>query len=78
MNKQDYLRTDSLDEEGFIHFSKEEQVEKAANFQDRDVNETLILGVEEDRLNSKLRFEVDRGELSNLYDTMNLGAVVSI
>lgn len=78
VKEQDYFRTNSLDGGGFIHFSKLHQVEEIAEFQDRDADNTLVLEVDEDKLESKLKYEGDKEEFPHLYGPLNLDAVVSV
>ena len=78
IKNQNYFRPESLEGEGFVHFSKEDQVEKIADFQDRNVAETLVLEIDEERLDSELRFEGDEEKFPHLYGPLNLGAVVSV
>ena len=61
-----------------FHFCQERQVEKVADFQDRDIDETLVLMVDEDKLKAELRYEGDKEEFPHLYDSLNLDAIVSV
>jgi uncharacterized protein (DUF952 family) len=80
-------RGDTLDAEGFIHFSKIDQVLWVANGRFKGHTGLLLLEVETDKLIEDLKFEAPyeavSGEASgwefpHLYDELNLDAVVGV
>lgn len=80
-------RGDTLDAEGFIHFSKRDQVLWVANGRFKGHTGLLLLEVDTDKLTEALKFEAPyesvTGEAStwefpHLYGEMNLDAVTNV
>ncbi len=77
-------RAKSLDEMGFIHFSRPGQVRRVANNFYRGVPGLVLLWVDVSQLNAELRYEAskyeaDSGEsFPHLYGALNLGAVAAV
>ncbi|MCC6801885.1 MAG: DUF952 domain-containing protein [Anaerolineae bacterium] len=82
-------RTESLTQEGFIHFSGAEQVVRTANLYYAGQRELVLLVVDPARLKSELRYEQPakspgstasrRDEyFPHLYGTLNLDAVAGV
>ena len=71
---------DSLHEEGFIHFSKRDQVIEVANFLYKGEPDLLLLFVDEGQTKQKMVFEdlKGHGEYPHLYCPLNLDAVVRV
>jgi len=88
----DWFFGDTLEAEGFIHFSKPSQTERVANAHFRGHTGLLLLVVDPTLLTSELRFEppyespgrsskvdASAGELfPHLYGPLNLKAVVDV
>ncbi len=74
-------RPASLESQGFIHFSRAEQVlQVAANFYG-DMKDLLLLTVAVDKLQDEVRYEDLLGEgqfFPHLYGPLNLDAVVAV
>ena len=69
----------SLDQEGFIHFSRDTQLLATARRFYSGVPDLLVLSVRTDRLAGTLRFEdADGGSFPHLYGELNLDAVVEV
>jgi uncharacterized protein (DUF952 family) len=72
-------RPPSLDHEGFIHFSGDQQWLTTANRFFRGQAGLVLLSVREDRLRARLVLEAADGELfPHLYGELNLDAVVDV
>jgi uncharacterized protein (DUF952 family) len=78
-------RGDTLDAEGFIHFSTAAQVVRVADARFRGHPGLALLVVETDRLAAPLRYEApfegamaDAGLFPHLYGPLNLDAVVAV
>ena len=71
---------ESLETEGFIHCSTPAQVVKVANWFYAGQEGLVLLGIDPDRLQSELRYEViETGEaFPHLYGELNLDAVVQV
>lgn len=71
-------RADSLETEGFIHFSNEDQVVASANRFYQGKTGLVLLSVDPSRLTSELRYEdtVNHGTFPHLYGPLNVEAVV--
>lgn len=70
----------SLETEGFIHLSSEEQVIGTANRFYRGQMGLVLLEIERDRLQSKLRYDTvpGHGTFPHLYGPLNLDAVTKV
>lgn len=72
-------RAVSLDTEGFIHFSRQEQVQNTANNYYSGVQDLVLLKVEVTKLSSELRSDpVGEDEFPHLYGPLNMDAVVEV
>lgn len=73
-------RADSLETEGFIHFSTSAQLPWVANRFYRGQTGLVLLKIECDRLKARLQFDaIETGELfPHLYGALNLDAVVQV
>lgn len=77
-------RADSLDSEGFIHFSLPAQVEATANRFYRGAADLVLLIVETDKLTARLVFEppghptVEGEVFPHLYGELNADAVMRV
>ncbi|MGH2689621.1 MAG: DUF952 domain-containing protein [Actinomycetota bacterium] len=71
----------TLEEEGFIHCSQADQVQRTADRFYRDRSDVLLLTIDPGRLTAPLRLETNRpgGEAyPHLYGPLNLDAVVDV
>lgn len=70
----------SLKAEGFIHLSKEEQVEETANRFYQGRLGLVLLGIEPERLRASLRYDdvPGHGTFPHIYGPLNLDAVVQV
>jgi uncharacterized protein (DUF952 family) len=68
----------SLEREGFIHFSKPDQVVRVANFNFKGQTGLILLLVDEKRLKAKIEYEGESPTdlFPHLYGALNLDAVV--
>jgi len=72
-------RADSLESEGFIHFSKLEQAIDTANRYYSGRTDLLLLWVDAQKLAAELRWETSHGDVyPHLYGPLNLDAVLGI
>ncbi len=73
-------RAASLDTEGFIHFSKQEQVLRTANLFFKGQNGLYLVKVDTGLLGADLRFDdIGTGEkFPHLYGPLNLSAVIQV
>lgn len=75
---------ESLDSEGFIHFSKPEQVEKTANRFYHGKNDLVLLIVDTDKLKAEIKHEPPSHPTSedetfpHLYAELNTDAVIRV
>lgn len=85
--REGVYRGDTLDAEGFIHFSTPEQVIRVANARFKGHTGLLLALVDTERLCAELKYEppyeggqeVESGELfPHLYGTLNLDAVIRV
>jgi uncharacterized protein (DUF952 family) len=75
---QEY-RAKSLDEEGFIHFSRPDQVLRVANAFYAGVGDLVLLWVDPGKLTAELRWEeVERDVFPHLYGPLNVDAVMTV
>ncbi len=77
--QQGYYETPSLAAEGFIHFSKKEQVAGVLQRYYKNATGLLLLHVDENKLAAELKYELSPSvnELfPHLYGRLNLDAVV--
>ncbi len=69
----------SLESEGFIHFSKPDQVLKVANTFYSGVCNLVLLWIKPEKLVNDLRWEKSDGEIyPHLYGPLNLDAVMTM
>ena len=76
-----FYAADSLAIEGFIHTSKEEQVEGVLQRYYANKTNLLLLHIDESKLTSPLKFEKALSvneEFPHIYGRLNLDAVVSV
>jgi uncharacterized protein (DUF952 family) len=74
-------KVDSLDSQGFIHMSKEEQVNRVANSVFKGEEDLLLLCIDYEKIKDRVRWEgeEDYGEnFPHLYGPLHLDAVVKI
>jgi uncharacterized protein (DUF952 family) len=72
-------RAGSLDEVGFIHCSKPEQILKVANRYYPAASELVLLWIDPSKLRAELRWESSDGELfPHLFGPLNLDAVIAV
>lgn len=79
--KSGIYKNKSLEEEGFIHCSNEDQVCKVANTLYKDEEDILLLFIDEEKLMAKVVYEdlYQLGEKYPLvYGPINLDAVVKV
>lgn len=72
---------ESLNREGFIHFSTPQQLQRTAAKWFPGREDLLVVNVDEARLTSELRWEAVPGEVMpfpHLYGPLNLDAVVGV
>lgn len=70
---------DSLESEGFIHFSTSEQALDTANHYYPGRMDLLLLWIDPAKLAAELRWETSHGEVyPHLYGTLNLEAVLRV
>jgi len=70
--------TKTLQEEGFIHCSREHQVIKVANYMFKGMSGLVLLFIDEDKVHSEVRYEGLNGngeEYPHIYGPLNLDAV---
>lgn len=69
-------RTDSLDEIGFIHLSRPEQVQGVAEHYYAGVRGLVLLWIEPQKLSAEIRWEQSDGQIfPHLYGPLNVEAV---
>tara|TARA_Y100000768_G_scaffold388163_1_gene382539 strand:+ start:18733 stop:19062 length:330 start_codon:yes stop_codon:yes gene_type:complete len=74
-----FYRPESLEKEGFIHFSSEDQVEKTAKRFYLNQKNLLLLKVDPSQLKHKLIVEpADGDEFPHLYGDLNLDAITEV
>ncbi|MGZ3689211.1 MAG: DUF952 domain-containing protein [Bdellovibrionota bacterium] len=74
-------RTESLEKEGFIHFSLPHQICEVADRRFRGVKDLVLLEVNPEELGSEIRFEdlYDEGEeFPHVYGEVPVSAVVAV
>ena len=74
-------RADSLESQGFIHMSREDQVNKVANSIFKDEKDLLLLHIDYEKVKDRVRWEgkQDYGEdFPHLYGPLPLDAVVKV
>ncbi|UFH55457.1 DUF952 domain-containing protein [Spirosoma sp. KNUC1025] len=71
---------DSLQTEGFIHLSRQEQVNDTLNRYYRSVPDLLLLHVDADKLTHELKYEesTNKALFPHLYGPLNKNAIVKI
>lgn len=76
-----YYEAASLSSEGFIHLSRQEQVEGVLNRYYKNKKDLLLLHVDESKLAAPLKYELAPSvneTFPHLYGRLNLDAVVSV
>jgi uncharacterized protein (DUF952 family) len=69
----------SLEDEGFIHSSTDQQVERVANRYYRGVSDLLLLIIDLDRVKAEGRFDpVGNETYPHIYGPLNVDAVVRV
>ena len=77
--RQGAYRAPSLETEGFVHFSKPNQVVAVANVLYHGQKDLVLLCVSPEKLVAELEYEVGTDEAyPHLYGPLNLGAVVNV
>lgn len=72
-------RSDSLQVEGFIHFSKPDQVLRVANTYFIGLKDLMLIWVDTKKINNLLRWEESQGDIyPHLYGSLNLDAVIDV
>jgi uncharacterized protein (DUF952 family) len=79
-NQQVYYRADSLDSQGFIHCSFQNQLLRTANKWFPGQRDLVVLWIDSDRLTAELRLEEsESGEIfPHIYGPLNLDAVLDV
>lgn len=75
---QDTYHPDSLDDEGFIHCSDADQLTLVAGFKFEGRDDILVLAIDEDRLESPVRYEGDEEPFPHVYGELPLDAVQQV
>jgi uncharacterized protein (DUF952 family) len=71
--------TESLSKEGFIHFSRRDQVALVANRFYAGQKDLILLSVDPNKLGGMLKYEaVDEEIFPHLYGALNIDAVVEV
>lgn len=75
-----FYESETLQQEGFIHFSKPEQVEATLNRFFVGIPKLILLHIEEELLEAELRYESagDHGVFPHLYGALNKNAVIKV
>ncbi len=73
------FRDASLEQSGFIHCSRPDQIFKVANHYYRGVQDALLLWIDPGRLKAEIRWEQSDGDVfPHVYGPINLDAVVEV
>lgn len=76
---KDYYRTESLEKEGFIHCSKEDQIKEVANFKFETDTELVLLTIKEEKVEPEIRYEGEgENKFPHVYGELNLDSVNNI
>ena len=71
--------SNSLDSEGFIHCSTQEQVLSVANFLFRGQQGLVLLGIDSSKVQADIRYEdVEGTAFPHIYGALNTDAVVEV
>lgn len=71
-------RTPSLEKEGFIHFSRPDQVLKVANTYYQGTKNLILLWVDINKVSGKLHWEESDGDIyPHLYGPLELNAIIA-
>jgi len=79
--KNGFYEADSLAKEGFIHASKEQQVNGVLQRYYKDQSNLLLLHIDESKLIAPLKYELAPSvneEFPHIYGRLNLDAVIKI
>lgn len=71
----------SLEQQGFIHCSTQEQVVPVANFIAKDWKDLVLLWIDEDKVASKIVYEnLEGGDklFPHIYGSLNIDAVIKV
>lgn len=71
-------RTASLDTQGFIHFSKEDQVSRVAESKFKGVEGLVLLHVDYEKVKGKVKWEGEGEKFPHLYSPLQLDDVVRV
>jgi uncharacterized protein (DUF952 family) len=72
-------RADSLESEGFIHCSREDQVAGVANFIFKGMEDLVLLCIAVDKLQAELRWEGSEGDVfPHVYGPIGLDAITHV
>jgi uncharacterized protein (DUF952 family) len=78
---QGFYEADSLAKEGFIHASKEDQVQGVLNRYYKNQTNLLLLHIDESKLTAPLKYELApsiQEEFPHIFGLLNLDAVVKV
>ena len=78
---QGFYEADSLTKEGFIHASKEDQVQGVLNRYYKNQTNLLLLHIDESKLTAPLKYELApsiQEEFPHIFGPLNFDAVVKI
>ena len=78
---QGFYEAESFKKEGFIHASKENQVQGVLKRYYKNQPNLLLLHIDENKLTAPLRYELASSvneEFPHIYGQLNLGAVIKV
>ncbi|WP_414837074.1 DUF952 domain-containing protein [Candidatus Nanohalococcus occultus] len=76
VRNQEYYSTESLENEGFIHCSKKDQITEVADFKFNDQEKLMILKIDEEKVESEIKYEGEKdNKFPHIYGKLNLEAV---
>lgn len=80
ISQNEYYSPESLDTEGFIHFSQKNQIPDVIERYYKNIQDLMILKIDINKLESKLLYEqvIDHGIFPHLYGRLNLNAVIGV
>lgn len=74
-----FYRADSLESEGFIHCSRDDQVAEVANFIFKGMEDLVLLHIDVDKLQAEIRWEGSVGDVfPHIYGPIGLDAVTIV
>ena len=68
----------SLESEGFIHCSLQDQVAEVANARFAGRNDLILLWIDESRVRPEVRYEGDTEKYPHIYGPLNVDAVLKV